>query len=214
MPNRRPIQAGEQFGRLTVTGPAEPKPGKYLIYRVAASCSCGNSGVYYESKLRYGSTQSCGCLNTEATVRRNIRGTTHGMTRTKPYVAWQTMRDRCANPKNPGFPNYGGRGIKVCKRWQNSFEAFLEDMGPGESHLTLDRIDPNGDYEPTNCRWATWKTQETNRRNNRFVVVAGKRLCVSDAARVLDIDLSSIGARAKRTGCTYQEAADYFAWTG
>lgn len=105
---------------------------------------------------------------------------THGMTKSPEFGAWDGMRDRCANRLDP---NYGGRGIRVCERWQSSFEAFYEDMGPRpSSHHSLDRIDVNGDYEPGNCRWATRKEQCRNTRRSVFVEYLGKRINLKDLA--------------------------------
>lgn len=89
---------------------------------------------------------------------------THGYSKTPLYAVWKTMRARCSNPNNKSWENYGGRGIKVCDRWQSSYENFLADVGERPPGLTLDRIDPDGDYEPGNVRWATWHVQRINRR--------------------------------------------------
>lgn len=100
--------------------------------------------------------------------------------RRKVRVAWSNMRARCTQPSHHLFPRYGGRGIAVCDRW-NRFENFLADMGfPADSSLSLDRIDTNGNYEPRNCRWATWREQERNRRNNTVVRAFGEVKCVSE----------------------------------
>lgn len=100
---------------------------------------------------------------------------THGLSYTAEYRAWQTMRLRCANPKNRAWPDYGGRGIKVCARWLESVEAFVADMGPKPSpQHELDRIDNDGDYEPSNCRWTTRTENCRNRRSNRTIVFQGR----------------------------------------
>lgn len=97
----------------------------------------------------------------------------HGMTRTKLYYIWGGMRGRCFNPKNHKYPEYGGRGITVCARWDNSFENFVEDMGECPPGFALERKDNNGNYHPNNCVWATQKDQQRNRRNNRMIEIGG-----------------------------------------
>lgn len=216
---RRPIQPGEVFERLTVIGQADPKLTKkgYRIYRVSCRCSCGNEVVVYESKLRYGSTRSCGCLQVESSLKNLPDTSTHGRTRgkrrTRAYACWMSMRQRCTNPNTHGFQWYGGRGIKVCERWLK-FENFLEDMGEPPLGLSLDRINSDGDYEPANCRWADWPTQESNRRDNRRVVIKGVNFTIAQVSRHLGIDGTTIGNRAKRLGISYQEAANHYAENG
>lgn len=213
---RRPILPGEIFERLTVIEQADPKLNKdgYKIYRVSCRCSCGNEVIVYESKLRYGSTRSCGCLQIESSTK-NLPKSTHGMTRkdrprSTTYTCWVSMLARCNNPKSVGFHNYGARGIVVCERW-HKFENFLADMGERPPGLTLDRIRSEGNYEPGNCRWADWHTQENNRRDNRRVVIKGVNYTIAQASRFLGIDGTTIGNRAKRLGISYQEATNYYA---
>ena len=108
---------------------------------------------------------SCGCLQKQIhSDRLTCLNRTHGMTNTPAWVSWKSMRDRCRNPNAPKFNHYGGRGIKVCPQWE-SFLVFLEDMGERPVNTTLDRVDVNGMYEPSNCRWATHKEQRENRRH-------------------------------------------------
>jgi len=153
------------FGRLIskeIVG--KDKSGKNYYWR--CECLCGGEIVTLASNLRNGRTQSCGCLQKEVRGKCNI---THGHTRngkvSSEYIAWMGMRDRCFNPNGDSYPYYGGRGITVCEKWCASFENFFSDIGPKPSpDHSLDRIDVNGHYEPTNCKWATKKEQMVNRR--------------------------------------------------
>ncbi len=132
-------------------------------------CVCGCSGrrVFVRGDhLLSGQTRSCGCLRSEASAKRMWRhgATSNGMRR--EYRSWSEAKRRCFSPKHPYYGSYGGRGITLCERWRNSFEAFYADMGPAMPGQSLDRIDVNGNYEPRNCRWADAKTQAQNRRNS------------------------------------------------
>lgn len=130
----------------------------------------------------------------------------HGMHLSSEYNSWAMMKSRCANPNNPVFSYYGGRGIQVCDRWLESFEAFLADMGrkPNRS-FSIDRIDVNGNYEPSNCRWADKREQAQNTRANRDVTVDGVTMCVTEWARITGISISTIYVRTGR-GWSWEEA--------
>ncbi|MEJ8025467.1 hypothetical protein WKH82_08340 [Acinetobacter baumannii] len=104
------------------------------------------------------------------------------------YITWKSMKARCNNPNAKGYENYGGRGIKICDRWQESYENFLEDMGTRPPNTTLDRINNDGNYEPSNCRWATKKDQSNNRRSNHIVTYKGKNVTIAQLAEKLGID--------------------------
>lgn len=155
---------GSQFGKLTVVREA--------TYRDKTAwecqCECGNTVVVRTNRLRNNETRSCGCLRRETSSKLH---TTHGKSKTPERIAWMNMKQRCYNPKKSGYENYGGRGIKVCSRWLNSFEAFLVDMGNKPRGTSLDRKDNEGDYSRLNCYWATSKEQANNRRKRRDKVV-------------------------------------------
>lgn len=138
-------------------------------------CDCGNMCNVLSSNLRSGHTKSCGCLNRERSRDRKYK---HGMYGTGVYSSWQAMIQRCANPNNPFYHRYGGRGIKICDRWL-SFENFYADMGDSTSGYQIDRIDNDGDYEPTNCRWSTPKENTRNRSSNIEVTYKGKTQCIA-----------------------------------
>lgn len=171
----------KKFNRLTVLKLAKPRKGRTFWI---CKCKCGNLKEVEAYILKTNKYSSCGCLGKELRAKRNTEIiTTHGMTKTKIYRAWQHLRNRCQNQNNQAYRHYGGRGISVCKKW-NEFENFRDDMYEsykehvvkfGEKQTTIDRIDNNGNYELGNCRWATYKEQAHNQRKNRSAKVrAGK----------------------------------------
>lgn len=150
-------------------------------------CECGKEIEVQTSHLRSGHTQSCGCYRLDQIIKAKR---THGQSgKTKEYVTWCHLKSRCMNCKNSVFPHYGGRGIRVCDRWLNSFEAFLEDMGYAPSpKYSIDRKDNNGDYEKSNCHWATQLEQTNNQRGNIAVIYKGVQYpTLSSLARALNI---------------------------
>ena len=164
------IHFGERFGRLRVVGSRHAqKCGAFrLVYDCI--CICGNKSIVLSAQLKSGDTKSCGCLRKERVKEATkLALTTHGMSNTITYKSWVQMRTRCLNKNSKDYHYYGGRGIKVCKRW-DKFENFYNDVGErGNRAMTLDRVNPDGDYEPSNCRWATRLEQSRNKRKrNQF----------------------------------------------
>lgn len=170
MPSGRFAQdiTGQQFNYWTVDSRAGTSGGKALWNCL---CRCGASGTVSGCDLRSGHSKSCGCHQKEMASKVN---STHRMRQSKEYAAWSAMMTRCTNPNAINYADYGGRGIKVCDRWKN-FENFYADMGEANG-LTLDRLDVNGDYESSNCRWATRKEQCNNKRNNLVIEFSGERM--------------------------------------
>lgn len=166
---------GQRFGRLLVLGEASPrKMGDRMLVQWSCQCDCGESITVGRSNLRTGNTRSCGCLGREVANRALSKRTKHGQYKTSEYKAWVSMRNRCLSPACASYPDYGGRGITVCDRRLNSFEAFIADMGPKPSpRQTLERINNECGYGPDNCRWATFKEQALNRRITRYVTFQG-----------------------------------------
>lgn len=162
---------GYRFSRLIVVEYAgRTKTNRMCLWR--CKCDCGNEIIVRTSSLRDGSTRSCGCLQRERVIEA---ATTHGLSGGRKgtprlYRIWRNIKQRCLNPKATKYHNYGGRGIAVCAEWMD-FKTFYEwAMANGyRDDLTIDRKDVNGDYEPGNCRWATWQEQAVNRRKNRKV---------------------------------------------
>lgn len=145
---------GRVFNRLIVIERSSIRTNNLIHWKCI--CECGNTSYVITARLTAGKTKSCGCL-------KKTHKLTHGKSRTKEYVAWTGMIQRCSNPKTFGYERYGGRGIRVCTEWQNSFEDFLAEVGnaPTSKH-TLERIDSEGNYEPGNVKWATRFEQAHN----------------------------------------------------
>lgn len=144
---------GRRFDYLTVM---EVLPNR----KVKCLCDCGNETTVYRNNLGRGNTTSCGCVWYSEVANKG----SHNKSKSRTYRIWANMKSRCTNPNFDSYKYYGARGISVCSRWQ-LFENFLEDMGEPEESLTLDRIDNDGDYCPSNCRWITMKEQCANRRS-------------------------------------------------
>lgn len=183
----------KQFTRITVLSQYRD-PG--LKDKMAnCICHCGKHFAASYSKVKLGQTRSCGCQGPAATVRRLTK---HGLRNTHEYTVWCAMRDRCVNPRTAHYADYGGRGIKVCDRWMESAENFVADMGLCPNGLTIDRINVNGDYEPSNCRWATRTEQARNKRNSIMVEYGGRAMNLADVADVTGIPYPRLAYRVKR----------------
>ena len=148
---------GSRYNRLIIIKELERKWGKLLV---KVRCDCGTEKTVYLYDMQKGKVKSCGCLNQELRVER---ATTHGMTNTKIHRTWKNIRSRCLNKDNPSFVDYGGRGISICKEWDD-FENFYRDMGEVPKGKSIDRIDNSKGYSKENCRWATPQQQSLNKR--------------------------------------------------
>ncbi len=192
---------GERFGRLIVLERVASDRAKNP--RWLCLCGCGKEKIILGYNLKNGNTKSCGCLSREIHLK-------HGYSAagkvSKTYTTWQSMIQRCINPNNIRFYCYGGRGIKVCKRW-TKFENFLEDMGehPGKKYQ-LDRINNNGNYCKSNCRWATRKEQARNTSRNRLISYDGKTQCVAAWAEEYNINYSTLWYRIYESGWSIKKA--------
>ena len=193
---------GMRFGRLTVVERAGNK-GKKAAWLCV--CDCGNTLITTGENLRCGDTQSCGCYNRE---RSSVTNTKHGHSRSKLYAIHQSMKARCYNPNNKQYKDYGDRGIKVCDEWLNNFEVFYKwAMANGyEEHLTVDRIDNNGNYCPENCRWTTMKQQSNNRRNNNYITYNGETHTLSEWARITKQDRGALNSRINKYHWSIEKA--------
>lgn len=217
---RQPTQTLEQhldgrdeFGSWKLLGEGEPYQRKTEAGRghgrqrtALCRCECGTERNIPIQILKTGRSSHCGCRNGEN--NSEIHGS-HLMSGTPEYKAWAHLKARCLNSNDGSFADYGGRGISVCDRWRNSFEAFFEDMGlrPSDSH-SIDRIDVDGDYEPGNCRWATDIEQAQNKRDTRWVDFRGERMALREVCRQtgLDAKYKLIHARVAYKGMTLERA--------
>ena len=185
---------GRTFGRWTVVGYLETD--RYYRRKWSCQCSCGNPGSVFGSALLSGASLSCGCLQREAVRAAHLRhGHAQRNTDSPEYTAWLHMRGRCGNPKEKFYKRYGGRGIRVCERWQNSFENFLADMGSRPPGMTLERKNNDGNYEPSNCVWASRDAQALNTSTVRKITFGGETLSLRGWAIRRGISRSTLQKR-------------------
>lgn len=177
--------SGLRFGRFLVQDRAGLSAHKKALWNV--DCDCGERRIVVGGNLTSGMSQSCGCLNTK-----------HGMSRKSIYKVWQGMLSRCYQPAHASYKDYGGRGIRVCKRWRRSFTNFLADMVDSyKCGLSIDRLNNSKGYTPSNCAWSTAKEQVRNRRNNRIIDTPLGRMCIGEAAEKSGLNWQTIHYRVK-----------------
>lgn len=179
---------GQRFGRWTFLREGTPRVPKIgsITRRYFCRCDCGREFLVHRGGLLRGKSTQCKWCS---------RTTTHGLSKDNIYWIWSGMRSRCENPASPNYARYGGRGIRVCERWQK-FENFLADIPPRPSlQHTLDRKDTDGNYEPGNVRWATAHEQQMNRRDTKYLTLNGETLHINEWASRLGINVATLWAR-------------------
>lgn len=184
---------GDRVGQLT---PIRTEVRAWRRWWLCA-CDCGSEEKWIVAySLNRNHCVSCGCVST-ARIKSGLRRT-HGMKHTPEYNAWCRMIRRCEDTRCDKYAYYGGRGISVCSEWRHDFSAFFSAMGPRPIGHTLDRINPDGNYEPANCRWATWETQHLNKRNTVRIPANGQTLTLREAAARLGISRQYTHKRWRR----------------
>lgn len=203
---------GQKFGRLKVISRAEDNVSKsgYRTVMWNCICDCGNQVTVRGKSLKNGDSKSCGCLQKELISQRASKH--HGVG-TRLYAIWDSMRQRCNNPKNQAYRNYGGRGIQICKDWNNfnKFKNWAYDNGYSDTakrgEITLDRINVNENYSPENCRWINMKRQANNKRNTVYLTYKDKTLSLSEWSDITKIKYCTLWRRYKQ-GKTPEQILD------
>lgn len=175
---------GQGFGWWKVIAKGDLGPRGEVFWK--CRCICGTEREVRAGILRRGDSTNCGC-------KRGV----HRQCGSRTYKSWDTMKQRCSNPKSRDYERYGKRGIKVCERWRNSFDNFLADMGERPEGKTLDRIDNDGNYEPGNCKWSTTKEQSLNKRNSLKAIYLGKLTPLIELAALKGLPLKVLVWRLK-----------------
>lgn len=196
--------AGMKYGRLTILKRV-PTPKHLRVTHWECECECGKRIITTRPNLITGHTKSCGCYALELITGNKYRET-HNESRTRLYYIWQSMKQRCYDETLEKYNDYGGRGIKICNEWIEyaNFAKWAKNNGY-KNNLTIDRIDVNGDYEPSNCRWASMKVQNRNKTTTRYLELDGIKKSMAEWSELLDIPTSTIVNRLNR-GCTDEEA--------
>lgn len=203
---------GQKYGRLTVLklhhkeqcyAKNGTKNGSRYYY--LCLCDCGNQTIVRGSHLKHGKISSCGCYLKERRVEGNI---IHNFSTSRIYKIWRKMKERCFYKKSIRYSNYGGRGITICDEWLQDFMNFYNwSITNGYAdNLTIDRIDTNKNYEPSNCRWITNKEQQRNTRQNHLITYKGKTHCISEWAEIYDINYYVLWARLFKLNWSAEKA--------
>ena len=200
MPNFKDITS-QQFGRLTALYRLHNYPNNRTYWLCA--CECGNLKEAEISNLLKGHIRSCGCLRKEL-------NTIHGKHDTRLYYIYNSMKDRCYNQNNNSYVHYGGRGIKICDEWLHDFDVFYNwaiNNGYNDT-LTIDRIDVNGNYEPSNCKWSNRKQQARNTTRNRYITINGETHCLSEWCEILGLKYKRVHNRLNKHGWSIERALE------
>lgn len=197
---------GKRFGRLTVV---EYLYGKNRQSYWRCICDCGKEKITRASSLKAGLTRSCGCFHSDRSkvvCSNNFK--THQGSKTRLFKIWVGMKKRCFDVKEPAYVNYGGRGITICDDWKNDFVSFRDwALNSGyEQNLTIDRIDNNGDYEPSNCKWSSAKEQANNRRSNILFAYKGKVQNLKTWCEELSLNYKSVWSRIRQQNKSFEDA--------
>lgn len=195
--NRVKNLTGMRFGRLVVLDLDYRKNRKTYWM---CQCDCGNIKSVRSDSLQDGSVRSCGCLHRETAAKQANSIHKHKQSGTRLYEIWQSMKSRCNNPNNARYARYGGRGIRVCDEWMNDFSAFYQwaNANGYREDLTIDRIDNDGDYDPSNCRWASGKEQSRNRSTNVDIKIGNSTRTLTEWCEIFEVDSKTIFARYYR----------------
>lgn len=193
----------QKFGRLLALNPTDKRKHGGVVW--FCKCDCGNFTEVKSSSLICGETKSCGCLYLEMPKSKK-----HGMNETRIYKIFTAMHQRCSNPNNPEYHNYGGRGIRVCNEWtgESGFVNFYDwALKNGyDCTLTIDRVNNDGNYEPSNCKWSTFIRQQNNKRTNHNLTYLGKTQSIADWAREVGLEYNTLRARICKYGWSVEGA--------
>lgn len=185
--------SGKRFGKLVVVSFAGNSNNGHSKWNCI--CDCGKECVSFSTNLIRGMANSCGCIKSSVL---GIATTTHGKSKTRMFKIWVGIKKRCYNENSKSYKWYGGKGVRVCKSWLEGFQNFYNDMIDGYSDtLTLERENPNGDYEKSNCKWATYTEQARNKTNSVYYEVNGERKTLAEWSEITGVNSSTISNRIK-----------------
>lgn len=185
---------GKRFGKLTAIKFEQEINSKRTYKYWICKCVCGKELEILDSRLRNGTYQTCSCSRSENPINN------HGLKHTKIYSVWSMIKQRCSNSNCKDYKHYGQRGIKICSEWETSVQNFYNwSISNGyKEGLSIDRIDVNGNYEPSNCRWIPLKEQAKNKRNNVFITYQGETHCLNDWSKITGLSKDVLRYRLKR----------------